>query len=51
MGDQDQPTADDIVDAARYQLDSNAYQLYNYNDGVPSGVPKDHQFGANIPTD
>ena len=48
MGDQDQPTADDIVGAARNQLDSNAYQLYNYNDGVPSGVPKDHQFIANV---
>ena len=42
------PSAEDIVDAARNQLDSNAYQLYNYNDGIPSGEPKDHQFVANV---
>ena len=39
---------DDIVGAARNQLYSNAYQQYNYNDGVPSGVPKDLQFVANV---
>ena len=43
----DGPTTDDIVDAARNQMDSNAYQLYNYNDGIPSGEAKDHQFVAN----
>jgi hypothetical protein len=37
-------TADDIVNAAKTHLNSNSFQLYNYNDGVPSGEPKDHQF-------
>jgi hypothetical protein len=40
----DSITGDHIADAARSLLDDNTYQLYNYNDGVPSGQAKDHQF-------
>jgi hypothetical protein len=29
-------------------LDNNTYQLYSYNDGVPSGQAKDHQFVSNV---
>ena len=41
-------TGDDIADAARSMLGDSTYQLYNYNDGVPSGEPKDHQFVSNV---
>ena len=33
-------TGSDIANAASNQLDSSAYQLYNYNDGVHRANPK-----------
>jgi hypothetical protein len=54
MNDYDSPntdgplTGDHIADAARSMLDNNTYQLYSYNDGVPSGQAKDHQFVSNV---
>ena len=41
-------TAQDIVNAAKDQLGSGSYQLYSFNDPIPSGVPKDHQFIADV---
>ena len=44
----DAPSGQDIADAAQNLLGSNSYQMYNYNDPVPSGEPKDHQFVSDV---
>jgi len=44
--DNDFPSGQDIVDAARNGSDGLTYKLYGYSQGTPAGQPKDHYFVA-----